>query len=113
MDKLTHYRALVKKHLSDFCAYANRARSNGIETQCVFDEERDQYLLLSFGWNKNRRVRITLLHVRLRDGKIWIEEDDTEDGIATALVRAGVPHQDIVLAFHPPGLRHLTEFAPA
>jgi hypothetical protein len=111
MDKLTRYRTLVEQHLSDFAAYANRGRSNGVETQCVFDEAADHYLLLSFGWNQDRRVRITLLHVRLRDGKIWIEEDDTEEGMANALLRAGVPRDDIVLAFHPPKLRHLTEFA--
>ena len=34
MDKLNHYRTLVKKHLSYFAAYANRARPNGVETQC-------------------------------------------------------------------------------
>ena len=44
-------------------------------------------------------------------GKIWVEVDETEEGIATQFLRAGVPREDIVLAFHPPELRHLTEFA--
>lgn len=39
---------------------------------------------------------------RVRDGKFWIEEDCTEDGIATDLVRAGGLKEDIVLAFHEP-----------
>jgi hypothetical protein len=43
------------------------------------------------------------VYVRIRDRKFWIEEDWTEDGIATDLVRAGVPKEDIVLAFHEPG----------
>lgn len=111
MDKVTHYRALVMKHLRDFAAYVNHGRPNGIETDCVFDEARDQYLLLSFGWHQNRRVHITLMHARVHDGRIWIEADDTEEGMANALTRFGVPREDIVLAFQPPSLRHLTEFA--
>jgi hypothetical protein len=113
MDKTARYRELIKRYLSDFSGYANRAPHDGIETECAFDETHDQYFLVSVGWADRLRIRNTLLHVRLRDGKIWVEEDWTEEGIATALVREGVPHQDIVLAFHPPELRHLTEFAPA
>jgi len=45
--------------------------------------------------------------------KFWIEEDWTEDGIAADLVRAGVPKEDIVLAFHEPGRRQYTDFAAA
>ena len=113
MDKLTRYRELVKQHLNDWASYINRSRRSGVETQCVIDEAHDQYLLVSIGWSNRRRIRNVLLHVRLPDGKIWVEEDWTEEGIATALVQAGVPREDIVLAFHPPELRHLTEFAPA
>jgi hypothetical protein len=91
----------------------NRSRLNGVVAECAFDEERDQYLVILTGWHNRERVRTDYLHVRIRDGKVWIEEDNTEEGIATELVRVGVPREDIVLAFHPPELRHLTEFAPA
>jgi hypothetical protein len=37
----------------------------------------------------------------------------TEDGIATDLLEAGVPKEDIVLAFHAPEMRPYTEFAVA
>lgn len=53
------------------------------------------------------------MHVRLRNGKIWIEEDGTEDGFASHLLEAGVPKSDIVLAFHAPWERQYTEFAVA
>jgi hypothetical protein len=113
MDKLSNYRELVKRCLVEWETFIRRARHNGIEIQRIFDEANSQYMLLYVGWDGNRRVHKTILHVHLRDGKIWVEEDDTEEGVATALVRAGVPHQEIVLAFHPPKLRHLTEFATA
>jgi hypothetical protein len=53
------------------------------------------------------------VYVRIRDHKFWIEEDWTEDGIANDLVQAGVPHEDIVLAFHEPKMRQHTSFATA
>ncbi len=59
------------------------------------------------------------VHIRIKNHKIWIEEDWTEEGIATDLLNAGVPQSDIVLAFHPLSdayggkLRALTEFATA
>ncbi|MEM7128412.1 MAG: element excision factor XisI family protein [Chloroflexota bacterium] len=60
-----------------------------------------------------KRVWNTTLYVRIKDGKFWIEIDWTEEGIATDLLEAGVPNQDIVLAFHHPSIRKHTEFAVA
>jgi hypothetical protein len=70
-------------------------------------------MLLKTGWSAQGRVRGVTVYVRLRNGKFWIEEDWTENGIATDLLAAGVPSQDIVLAFHHPDIRPLTEFAVA
>jgi hypothetical protein len=113
MDKVTHYRNLIKGHLTTVADLVNRRPTPGVETFCVFDDERGHYLLMRFGWTKDRRVRAITLFLRLRDGKIWIEEDWTEDGVALDLLRAGVPKEDIVLAFHSPEVRASTEFAVA
>jgi XisI protein len=111
MDKLTTYRSLVKQVLSKYTALVNRQPTPGVETICIFDEERGHYLLVTVGWSQGRRVRNTTLYVRLHDEKFWIEEDWTEEGIAMDFVRAGVPKEDIVLAFQPPEVRSHTEFA--
>jgi hypothetical protein len=113
MDKLTNYRMLIKRYLSHVESLVNREPTPGVETVCVFDEQRDHYLLLRIGWTADRRARHITLYVSIRDGKIWVEEDWTEYGIATELLKAGVPTQDIVLGFHPPEMRPLTEFAVA
>src|SRR5262245_36099151 len=113
MDKLNHYRSLIKQILTDFAELGNRQPTSGVDAFCVFDEERDVYLYLSTGWTRKRRQRGMTLFVRIRDGKIWIEEDWTEEGITKDLLAAGVPKADIVLAFQPPEMRHLTEFAVA
>ncbi|WP_445635407.1 Fatty-acid oxidation protein subunit alpha [Nostoc sp. DSM 114161] len=82
-----------------------------IETQAVLDTERDHYLLLHTGWRNNYRTHGCSIHIDIKDGKIWIQHDGTEVGIATLLLQQGVPKEDIVLAFHSPYMRKFTEFA--
>lgn len=36
-----------------------------------------------------------IIYVEIKDGKIWIERDGTEIGVANELVEAGVPKQEI------------------
>jgi hypothetical protein len=85
----------------------------GEEVDCVFDEHRDHYLLLKYGWPRGKHTHYTKIHARIANQKIWIEEDMTEDGFANELVEAGVPKADIVLAFNPPELRNIEEYAVA
>ena len=53
------------------------------------------------------------VHIQIKSNKIWIEEDWTEEGMASELLKLGVPASDIVLGFHPPEARQFTEFALA
>lgn len=111
MDKLNQYRTLLKQLLA---SYAEQSPSHGhIETTPLFDEVSDHYMVVDYGWDRTGRVHAPILHLHLRDDKVWIEVDNTEDGIANQLVAAGIPQQDIVLAFYRPERRKLTEFAIA
>ena len=51
------------------------------------------------------------MHMDIKDGKIWIQHDGTEIGVANELVELGVPKEDIVLAYHAPYQRVYTGFA--
>ena len=113
MDKLTRYRELIKRILTEYQEIARRRPTSGIEHLLLMDDERGHYLWLKLGWLGDERINNITVHVHLRDGKFWIEEDWTEDGIATDLLEAGVPKEDIVLAFHHPEERPYTEFAAA
>ncbi|MCW5852502.1 MAG: XisI protein [Anaerolineae bacterium] len=113
MDKLGRYRAIVEQLLADFTAWVNQTPPPDQETICVFDEGRDYYLVLNVTWAQYRCVQSAQVFVRLRNEKIWIEEDWTQDGIATELIKAGVPSEDIVLGFQPEEMRPYTEFAIA
>ncbi|NET60439.1 MAG: XisI protein [Symploca sp. SIO2E6] len=81
------------------------------EVQMLFDTERDRYQVLNIGWQKLTRIFGCIIYVEIKNGKIWIERDGTEIGVANELVEAGVPKQDIVLAFKAPYRRKFTEFA--
>ena len=60
-----------------------------------------------------RPIHDALIHVEVLDGKLWIQFDGTEDGIASELVEAGIPRDHIVLGFKPPEVRPDTDFAAA
>lgn len=82
-----------------------------VDVEIVFDTERDHYQLVHAGWHEHRRKYGCLIHMDIKNDKIWIQHDGTEVGVANLLVEMGVPKEDIVLAFHPPYKRPYTDFA--
>ena len=112
MDRLKRYQQIVQEVLREY-HQLNEKSGSTIESALVFDEVQDHYLLLLMGWRKDERIKSVMIHIRLKDDKIWIEEDWTEDGVATDLLQKGIPREEIVLAFHPPDVRQYTEFASA
>jgi hypothetical protein len=112
MDKLTQYRQIVRDVLIPI---AQRPYSTPtLAHEAVFDETNDRYLVLTVGWEgRARRIHHCLIHLDIIDGKIWIQRDGTEDGIAYELEDAGVPKSDIVLAFHSEDVRPHTGYAVA
>lgn len=82
-----------------------------IQMKLMFDGERDRYQLLHTGWLDERRVYGTLIHIDIENGKIWIQYDGTEIGVANELTESGIPSEDIVLAYHSPHMRQYDGFA--
>ncbi len=113
MDKTRKYKELVMKVLNRYLEIDRRQPEEGVEYFVIADDAQGHYLWGSIGWSKGSRNRYTTAHLRVKDEKIWIEIDLTEEGIATDLLAEGVPKKDIVLAFHEPSVRQYTEFAVA
>jgi hypothetical protein len=68
-------------------------------------------MVMDIGWNNAGRVHSVPIHLRIKNDKIWLEWDGTDQEIAQQLINAGVPQEEIVLAFYRPERRKLTGFA--
>jgi len=111
MDKLDVYRQIVQEILTEHGKI--QPVYGEILMKLLFDVERDRYQLLRTGWQGDRRVFGALIHIDLEDGKIWIQYDGTEIGVANELTEKGIPKTDIVLAYHSPFMRQYNGFAIA
>jgi hypothetical protein len=109
MDRVNEWRALIKQIIREYASFDPSTRDVAVET--VFDDEHDHYELVHVGWEGPRRIDGAVLHVDIRDGRIWIQHDGTDQGITQQLLDAGVRPEEIVLGFHPPSHRHLTRYA--
>src|SRR5437762_2344733 len=99
MDQLDRYRAAVRRLIEEYASY--KPAYGKIRTEAVIDREHDHYEVTETGWLGRRRVHGSIIHIDIRDGKVWIEHNGTDCLIADELVAAGVARSDIVLGFQP------------
>jgi XisI protein len=111
VDQLSEYGTVIRRLIEEHAQI--KPAVGEIEVEAIFDEVKDHYELIYSGWSGDYRIHGSVLHVDIRNGKIYSQHDGTEEGIANQLVAAGVPHNRIVLAFKPPEIRPYTEFATA
>ncbi|SKB12788.1 XisI protein-like protein [Planktothrix sp. PCC 11201] len=109
MDSLVQYREVIQEKLKEYTeipyAYGD------LQCRLIVSEDRNNFLLITLGWEDDVQVHGCLVHIEVLGDKIWIHRDGLEDGIANELVKAGIPKTQIVLGFHPPNIRPYTEFA--
>jgi len=109
MDKLESYRHTIQSLLTDYAAIPI---ANGkIDCYTVFDTKQDHYQVMNVGWDGHRRVYGCVLHIDIKKGKIWIEQNMTEMRVGEELINRGVLREDIVLGFQPPEMRPYTDYA--
>ena len=111
MAEIATYRTLLTTLLERYAQLATG--DDEVETQIIIDTQRDHYQLVQVGWQNKRRIYGCILHLDIKDNKIWIQHNGTEIEIADELVALGIPKEKIVVGFHSPYKRQLTEFAVA
>ncbi len=109
MDRIAEYRQIIKDLIRHYAQI--KPAYGDIEIEAIFDETNDHYELRYTGWDKHRRVHGSVLHIDIRNNKVWIQHDGIEGGVAEELVEAGIPRESIVLGFQPPEVRPYTEYA--
>lgn len=112
MDTQLKYRSIIKSILQNHADYRSTL-PDGYMSHVIFDDDRGQYLVVDLGWQGDQYLHATPIHLSLIGDKVWVQWDDTEEGVATDLVAAGVSKDDIVLGFRHPKIRQHTGFSVA
>jgi hypothetical protein len=103
MDKINEYRTKVRQLLTKYLNY--KPSYGDVEV------EHDHYQIISVGWNNQKRIYGPIMHLDIKNNKIWIQQNTTEADIALELMEMGIDKQDIVIGFYTPKMRKLSGFA--
>lgn len=111
MDKLAQYRQYVQTLINHYAE--DDVSDDEVEVQLILDTERDHYQWMNVGWQELSRIYRTIIHIDIKDGKIWLQQNLTDQNPAEELVAMGVPREDIVLGLQPPYKRPYTDYGVA
>ncbi len=100
MAKIEKYRNSIQEIIRRYAE--ERSLPEDIEGQMIFDREGDHYQLIHVGWHNDSRIYGCVLHMDLKNGKVWVQHNGTEVEIGAELVKSGIPEKDIVIGFHSP-----------
>ena len=81
-----------------------------VEVQLIFDTERDRYQWMNVDWQQLNRIYRCIVHLDIKDGKIWLQQNLTDRNPGDELLEMGVPREDIVLGLQPPFKRQYSEY---
>ena len=112
MDKLNNFRRIIKDILNEY-VHIVPANLPDVENELICDEINDRYQLMRVGFENDVRVHYCVFHFDIKNDKIWLQHDATDIPVAQLILNAGIPKEDLVLAFHPPYRRELSGFAVA
>lgn len=76
MAKIEQYRQHIQKLLMKYSSY--QSSEEDIEVQLLFDTERDHYQILDIGWDGYDRIYNCVMHLDIKDGRIWIQRNTTD-----------------------------------
>jgi hypothetical protein len=108
MEKLAQFQAVIKQVLGEYVALIQKHTKH--EAYLVEDPIQLHYLVYQNLWQGCSRSYGCLVHVRIKNEKIYVEYDGTDEAFADVFVEYGISKQDIVLAFHAPSKRPYTGF---
>jgi len=84
-----------------------------VEIQLIFDDKHDYYHWRNVGWEGLKHVYRCIIHFDIKDEKIWLQENLTDQNPAQELVEMGVLREDIVLGLQAPYKRQHTDYGVA
>jgi hypothetical protein len=113
-SKIKLHQRILSEYLEDYARIRNDVPPSTLEYQVLIDIERGHFQVTRLGWHERRYYFMVLFHLDIKeDGKIWIQQNNTEVLIAEELVAKGIHKSDIVLGFRPDYMRPASGFAAA
>ncbi|MFN7118540.1 MAG: XisI protein [Saprospiraceae bacterium] len=112
MDKIKTYQKIITTLLEEYAAIPP-SYPTALRDELIIDTERNHFQLLTVGWEGNEFVHEAIFHLDIIDGKIWIQQNNSEAKLTDELLERGVPKSDIVLGFQHPSVREYSGFAVA
>ncbi len=101
MEKIKKYRQIIQNLIQKYSSF--KSSYDKIEDFAVCDEKTDNYILLNVGWHPSGRRQLGYpIHIRIKDEKVWVEWDGTDQEVVEQLINAGIDENDIVLGFQSP-----------
>ena len=111
MDKVEKYRESVLALITRYASEDNA--SQDVDVELVVDVQNDHYQWLNVGWEGLNQVYRCIVHLDIKDGNVWLQQNLTDRNPAEELVDLGVAREDIVLGLHPPYKRPYTDYGIA
>jgi hypothetical protein len=115
MDRLIHqgkYPQILTDYLQKLAGERNNATGNTFEYQVITDVPGGHFQLVCMGWSGYKFVYQVLIHFDLKlDGKVWVQQNNTEILLDRDLGELGIPKTHIVPGFRPEGMREMGGFA--
>lgn len=106
MEKLEHYRQSIQDLLTRYIVELPTKAE--VESQLLIDTQRDHYQWMRVGWKGSQRIYHVVIHLDIKDGKVWIQQNTTDTDLVQALSDGGIDREDIVLGLQPAYKRELT-----
>ena len=100
MDKLAKYRRIIKRIVEHYGKFQSSV--GNVETYSICDEKTDNYLVIDVGWLAFGRQHSMPIHIRIKNDKVAVEWDGTDQEIVQQLIDSGVDENDIVLGWERP-----------
>ena len=112
MQKLKKYQQIILELLEAYSAIP-LSYPSGLRDEIVADTVRNHFQLISLGWEGNRFIYEVVFHFDIIEGKVWIQQNNTEADLAAELAEQGIPKSDIVIGFQPTAVRAVSGYSVA
>jgi len=110
--EVAHYQLIAKEVIQEIYDYYTKAKDDS--NRLIIDDNSCNYVLISDSWEHSKRYYGIIIHIEIKaDGKVWVHDDNTELIVVDRLLERGIPPKSMVLGWHPPSMREVTEFAVA